>query len=129
VENQANAQASKNMNHHWPQSAVDRVNVQETRTVPREDIGAGVFDDHSRPTNPYSTGQYQHALELRQRGLSRTQHGNYANENGSASRSETRDPDYSDVRGRAPDGTSSSTPADSAPNVPEGEFYWYNSMT
>jgi hypothetical protein len=48
----------------------------------------GVFDDHSRPTNQYSAGQYLDALELRQRRLSRTQHGNYANDNGPASHSE-----------------------------------------
>jgi hypothetical protein len=94
-----------------------------------ENIGTGVFDDHLRPTNPYSAGQYQHALELRQHRLSGTQYGNYANANGSESHSETRDPDYRDARGRAPDGNTSSTPADSAPDVPDEEFYWYNSMT
>jgi hypothetical protein len=57
---------------------VDTVNVQDTRTVPGENIGAGVFDNHAHPTNPYSTGQYQHALALRQHRLSRNQHGNYA---------------------------------------------------
>jgi hypothetical protein len=92
-------------------------------------FGAGVFDAHLLPTNPYSTGQYQHALGLRQHRLSGTQYGNYANDNGSASRSETCDPDYRDARGRAPDGTTGSAPADSAPDVPDEEFYWYNSMT
>jgi hypothetical protein len=67
VESPANAQAPRSMNHQGPQAAVDMVNVQDTRTVPGESIGAGVLDDHSRPTNPYSSGQYQHALELRQR--------------------------------------------------------------
>jgi hypothetical protein len=97
--------------------------------VPGENIGAGAFDDHLRPTNPYSAGQYQHALEPRQRRRSGTQHGNYADDNSSASRSEIRDPDYRDARGRTPDGNTSSTPVDSAPDVPDEEFYWYNSMT
>jgi hypothetical protein len=79
--------------------------------------------------NPYSAGKYQHALELHQRRLSGTQHGNYANDNSSASHSETHDPDYRDARGRAPGGNTSSTPADSAPDVHDEEFYWYNSMT
>jgi hypothetical protein len=113
VERQANAQAPRYMNHQWPQAAVNVVNVQDTRIIPGENIGAGVFDDYLRPTNLYSAGQYQHALELLQLRLSRAQHGNYANDNGSASHSETRDPEYHDPRGRAPDGTSSSTPADS----------------
>jgi hypothetical protein len=101
---------------------VGTVNVQDTRTVPGENIGVGVFDNHAHPTNPYSTGQYQHALALRQNRLSRNQHGNYA-KNGSASHSETGDSDYRDARGRAPDGTTSSTPVDSAPDVPDKEFY------
>jgi hypothetical protein len=71
VESQANAQASRDMNKQGPQAARDTVNVQDTRTVPGETTGAGFFDDHSRPTNPYSAGQYQHALALRQRRLSR----------------------------------------------------------
>jgi hypothetical protein len=57
------------MNHQVPQAAVDMVSVQDTPTVPGESIDAGVFDDHSRPTKPYSAGQYQHELELRQRRL------------------------------------------------------------
>jgi hypothetical protein len=113
LESQVNAQARRDMNHQGPQAALDVVTVQDTRIVPGENIGAGVFDDYSRPTNPYSAGQYQHALEPCQRRLSRTQHGNYANDNSSASHSETRDPDYHDPRGRGPDGTTSSTPADS----------------
>jgi hypothetical protein len=104
---------------------VDTVNVEDTRTVPRENIGAGGFDDYLRQTNPYSAGQYLHALELRQRHVSGTQYGNYSNDNGSASRSETRVPDCRDARGRAPDGTTSSTPANSAPDVPDVGFYWY----
>jgi hypothetical protein len=98
---------------------VDTEAVQDTRTIPQENIGAGVFDDHLCPTNPCSAHQYQHALELRQRRLSGTQYGNYANDNGSGPRSETRDPDYRDARGRAADGTTSSTPSDSAPDVSE----------
>jgi hypothetical protein len=109
------------MYHQGPQAAVDTVNVQDTRTETGENLGAGVFDDRSRPTNPYSAGQYQHALQLRQRSLSRTPR-NYANNNGSASLSGTRDPDYRDARGRAPHGNTSSTPADSAPDVPDEEF-------
>jgi hypothetical protein len=35
---------------------------------------------------------------------------------------------HRDAHGRAPDGTSSSTPADSAPDVPDEEFSWRNSM-
>jgi hypothetical protein len=54
---------------------------------------------------------------------------NYANENGSSSHSGARDSDYRDARGRVPDGTASSTPAVSAPDVPDEEFYWNNSMT
>jgi hypothetical protein len=126
---QANAQAPRGMNYQRPQAAMDTEVVQDTRTVPGENIGAGVFNDHLRPTNPYSAGQYQYALELRQRRLSGTQYGNHANENVSASQSETRDPDYRDARGRTPEGTTSSVPADSAPDVPDEEFYWYNSMT
>jgi hypothetical protein len=117
------------MNYQRPQAAVDTEVAQDTRTIPRENIGAGVFDDHLRPMNPHSAGQYQHALELRQRRLSGTQYGIYANDNGFGSRSETRDPDYRDARGRDPDGTTSSTRADSAPDIPDEEFYWYNSMT
>jgi hypothetical protein len=129
VESQSNAQAPRGMNYQRPQAAVDTEVLQDTRTITRENIDAGVFDDHLRPTNTYSAGQYQQALELRQRRLSETQYGNYANDNGSTSRSETRDPDYRDARGCAPDDTTSSTPADSAPDVPDEEFYWYNSMT
>jgi hypothetical protein len=54
---------------------------------------------------------------------------NYANDNGSASHSEARDSGYHDARGPVPDGTTSSTPAVSAPDVPDEEFYWNNSMT
>jgi hypothetical protein len=54
---------------------------------------------------------------------------NYANDNGSSSHSGARDSDYRDARGRVPDGTTSSTPAVSAPDVPDEEFYWNNSMT
>jgi hypothetical protein len=116
------------MNYQRPQAAVDSEVVQDTRTVPGENFDAGVFEDHLRPKNLYLSGQYQHALELCQRRLCGTQYGNYADDNGSASRSETRDPDYRDPRGCAPDGTKSSTPADSAPDVPDEEVYWYNSM-
>jgi hypothetical protein len=129
VESQAKAQVPIDMNHPGSQAAVHTGVVQKTRTIPGENVGTGVFDDHTRPTNQYSTGQYQHALELYQRRLSRTQHGNYANVNCSASHSEIRDPDYRDASGRAPDDTTSFTPADSAPDVPDEEFYWYNSMT
>jgi hypothetical protein len=129
VERQASAQAPRGMNYQRPQAALDTEVVQNTRNLPEENIGAGVLDDHLRPMTPKSAGQYQHALELLQRRLSGTQYWNYAKDNGSASRSETRDPDYRDAGGRAPDGTTSSTPADSAPDVPDEEFYWYNSMT
>jgi hypothetical protein len=129
VENQANVQAPRGMIYQRRQAAVDTEVELDTRTVPGENIGAGVFDDHLRPTNPYSAGQYQHALELRQRRRSGTQRGNHADDNGSASRSEIRDRDYRDARGRTPDGNTSSAPADSAPDVPDEEIYWYNSMT
>jgi hypothetical protein len=62
----------------------------------QERTWARSFDDHLRPTNPYSAAQYQHALELRQRRLSGTQHGNYANDNGAVPHSETRSPDNRD---------------------------------
>jgi hypothetical protein len=122
MESQAKSQSLKVMNRQGPQATMDTVNVQEMRTLPRENIGAGAFDDHARPTNPYSAWQYQHALELRQRRLSGTQHGNYANDNSSASHSKTHDPDYRYALGWAPDGNSNSTPADSAPDVPDEEF-------
>jgi hypothetical protein len=53
----------------------------------------------------------------------------YANDNGSASHSEARDSDYRDARGRATDGTTSSTPAVAAQEVSDEEFYWNDSMT
>jgi hypothetical protein len=80
-------------------------------------MGAGIFDYHLRPTNLYSTALYQHGLEIRQRCLSGTQHGNDDNDNGAVPYSETRNPEYGDSRGRAPDGTTCSTPADPAPEV------------
>jgi hypothetical protein len=41
----------------------------------------------------------------------------------------TRIPDYLDSRVRAPDGTTSSTPAEPATDVPDETFYWYSAMT
>jgi hypothetical protein len=43
--------------------------------------------------------------------------------------SETRIPDYRDSRVRAPDGTTSYTPAEPAPDVPDEALYWYSAMT
>jgi hypothetical protein len=91
-------------------------------------MAAGTLDDHLRPTNPYSPAQQQKALELRQCRLNGTQHGDYGIDNGAASHSLTRKPDYRASRGRAPDGTASSTPTDPAPGVPDAGFFWYNTM-
>jgi hypothetical protein len=98
-------------------------------TAPGENRSASIFDDHLRATILYSAAQYQHALELRQRRLSGNLHWNLASDNGAASPSETRNPDYSDSRGREPDGTTSCTPPDCAPDAPDETLYWYNTMT
>jgi hypothetical protein len=129
VDSQANAQTPSDMNDQLPEPAAESEHLQDTRTVPREIIGAGTFAEPLRPTNPYSAEQYQHALELRQRRLSGTHHRNYAYDNGAVPHSETRIPDYRDSRVCAPDGTTSSTPAEPAPDVPDEAFYWYNTMT
>jgi hypothetical protein len=52
VGSQANAQAPRGMNYQRPQAAMDTEVVQDNPTVPGENIGAGVFDNHLRPTNP-----------------------------------------------------------------------------
>jgi hypothetical protein len=117
VESQANSQAAKDMNHQVLQPTADKEDVQDTRTVPKENVGASICDDYQRPTNPYSAAQYQHVLGLRQRRLSGTQHGNFANENGAASHWKTCNPDHREYRGRAPDGSTRSTPADPAPDL------------
>jgi hypothetical protein len=129
VDSQANAQTPSDMNDQLPEPAAESVDLQDTRTVPGEIIGAGTFDEPLRPTNPYSAEQYQHALELRQRRLSGTHHRNFAYDNGAVPHSETRIPDYRYSRVRAPDGTTSSTPAEPAPEGPDGAFYWYSAMT
>jgi hypothetical protein len=118
------------MNPLLPQAAVDTVNVQDMHAVPGKNM-ARPFSmmTHVRKNTYSNTCSSQDALELRQCCLSRTQHGSYANDNSSASHSETHDADYRDARARAPDGTPSSTPMDSAPDVPQEEFYWYNSVT
>jgi hypothetical protein len=67
VDSQANAQTPSDMNDQLPEPAAESEDLQDSRTVPGEIIGAGTFDEPLRPTNPYSAEQYQHALELRQR--------------------------------------------------------------